>query len=164
MNPSTDFKQISFNPFNFFNDQDRQDMRDPSANYFNDLNSNNFDSSYVLEKNDKRYLCDIKQYGNLVLIHINIRSMNSNFEKFHDLLLNCSNFLNIISVTETWSTHNDIKNNSSFHLPNFDFIHRERKTSKKECGILIYVKNHIKFKIIKGLLFLMATVNVLLYK
>ena len=28
MNPSTDFEQISFNPINFFNDQD-EDMRDP---------------------------------------------------------------------------------------------------------------------------------------
>ena len=28
MNPSKDFEQINFNPFNFFNEQD-QDMRDP---------------------------------------------------------------------------------------------------------------------------------------
>ena len=47
MNPSRDFEQISFNPFNFFNHQDQQDMRDPGLNYFNDLNSNNFDSLYV---------------------------------------------------------------------------------------------------------------------
>ena len=45
MNPSKDFKQISFNPFNFFNDQDngelinlpdQQDMRDLDLNYFDD--------------------------------------------------------------------------------------------------------------------------------
>ena len=59
MNPSKNFEQINFNPFNFFNDQD-QDMRDPYLNYFIDLNSNNFDSPYVLEENTKRYLCDIK--------------------------------------------------------------------------------------------------------
>ena len=146
MNPSKDFEQINFNPFNFFNDQDQQDMRDPDLNYFNDLNSNNFDSPYVLEENVKRYLCDIKKYDNLSLIYVNIRSMNSNFEKLHDLLLNCSN-----SFTETWSTDNDIKNNSNFHLPNFDFIHQERKTGRKGGVILIYVKNHRKFKIIKDL-------------
>ena len=28
MNPSKDFERINFNPFNFFNDQDRQGMRD----------------------------------------------------------------------------------------------------------------------------------------
>ena len=86
MNPSKDFKQINSNAFNLFNDHDQQDMRDPDLNYFNDLNSNNFDSPYVLEENVKRYLCDIKKYDNLSLIHVNIRSMNSNFEKLHDLL------------------------------------------------------------------------------
>ena len=54
MNPSKDFKQINFNAFNLFNDHDQQDMRNPDLNYFNDLNSNNFDSPYVLEENVKR--------------------------------------------------------------------------------------------------------------
>ena len=61
MNPSKDFKQINFNPFNSFNDHDQQDMRYADLNYFNDLNSNNFDCRYVLEENAKRYLCDIKK-------------------------------------------------------------------------------------------------------
>ena len=91
------------------------------------------------------------KYENLSLIHVNIRSMNSNFEKLHYLLLNCSNSFNIICVTETWSTDKDFKNNSGFHLPNFDFIHQERKIGKKGGGILIYLKNDIKFKIIKDL-------------
>ena len=29
MNSSKDFEQISFIPFNFFSNQDQQDMRDP---------------------------------------------------------------------------------------------------------------------------------------
>ena len=56
-------------------------MRDPDLNYFNDVNSNNLDSPYVLEEN----------VNNVSLIHVNIRSMKSNFEKLHDLLLHCSN-------------------------------------------------------------------------
>ena len=56
-------------------------MRDPDLSYCNDLNSNNFDSLFVLEENVKRYLCDIKNYCNLSLIHINIRGMNLNLEK-----------------------------------------------------------------------------------
>ena len=126
-------------------------MRNPDLSYFNDLNFDNFHSSYILEENVKRYLCDIKKYDNFSLIHVNISNMNSNFEKLQDLLLRCSNSFNIICVTETWSTDNDIKNNSNFHLPNFEFIHQERKTGKKDGGILIYVKSHIKFKIIKDL-------------
>ena len=59
MNPSKDFEQINFNPFNFFNDQDQQDMRDPDLNYSNDLNSNNFDSPYVWKDNVKGTLMQI---------------------------------------------------------------------------------------------------------
>ena len=110
-------------------------MRDPDLNYFNDLNSNNFDSPYVLEENVKRYLCDIKKYDNLSLIHVNIRSMNSNFEKLHDLFLNCSNSFNIICVIETWSTDKDFKSNSNFHVPNFYFIHQKGKTGKKAVAL-----------------------------
>ena len=55
-------------------------------------------------------------------IHVNIGSLNLNFEKLHDLLLNCSRSFNIICVTEIWSTDKDFKN---------DFIHQERKTGKK---------------------------------
>ena len=90
MNLSKDFEQINFNPSIFFNDEDQQGMRNPDLNYINDLNSNNFDSPYVLKT----------KYDNLPLIHVNIKSINSNLEKLHDLLLNCSNSYKIICVTE----------------------------------------------------------------
>ena len=85
------------------------------------------------------------------LIYVNIRSMISNFENLYDLLLNCSNSFNIICVTETWSTDKDFKNNSNFHLPGFDFIHQQREFAKKGGGILIHLRNDIKFKIIEDL-------------
>ena len=131
MNPSKDFEQINFNPFNFFNDQDQQDMRDPDLNYFNDLNSNDFDSPYALEENVKRYLCDIKKYDSLSLNYVNIRSMNSNFDKLHDFLLSCSDSFNIINVTETWSTDNDIKNNSNFHCQTLILYIKREKLAKQ---------------------------------
>ena len=108
-------------------------MRDPNLNYFNDLNFNNFDNPYILEENIKRYLSDIKKYENLSLsiIHVNIRCMNSNFEKLHDLLSNCSNSFNIICVTERWSTNKGCKDKLNVLSPNFDFMHQERKTGKK---------------------------------
>ena len=71
MNSLVDFEQINFNPFHFFNDQ-HQDIKDPYLNYFNNLNSNSFDRPYVLDKNIKRYLCDIKKYEkyNILLMSI----------------------------------------------------------------------------------------------
>ena len=111
----------------FFNDQDED--------------GDNFDRPYFLEEDLKRYLCDIKKYETSLLF-----MLISGIWK-----LNCSNSFNIICVTEPWSTDKDFKDNSSFHFPNFDFIHYERKTGKKLGDILIYFKNDIKFKIIKDL-------------
>ena len=94
-------------------------------NYLNKLNSNNLDSPYVLHvlgENVKGYLYDIKKHESLSLIHLNIRSMDSNLDKIHNLFLNCSNSFNIICVTEAWYTDKDFKNNSNFHLPSFDFM------------------------------------------
>ena len=85
MNLSNDSKQINFKPFNFFNNQ-HQDMRDPNLNYFNDLSSNNFISTCVFDGSVKIYLWDVKKFENLSLIHANVRSINSIFEKLHDLL------------------------------------------------------------------------------
>ena len=39
-------------------------------------------------------------------------------------------------VTDTSSADDDFKDNSNFHLPNFDFMHQERKTGKKGGGII----------------------------
>ena len=64
MNSSKDYEQVNFNSFNCFSDQDDY-MRDPNLNYFNDLNSNNFDITCVLEKNVKRHFWDTKKYENL---------------------------------------------------------------------------------------------------
>ena len=143
MNPFNDIEQINFNPFNFFTDQDQQDMRDSELNYFNDLNSNNFDSLFVFEENVKRNICHIKKYDNLSFIHVHIRSMNSDFVIFFYIVRI------LLTVCKIWITDNNIKNNTNFHLPNFGFTHQERKTGKKGGGILIYVKNHIKFRMIK---------------
>ena len=110
-------------------------MRNPDLNYFNDLNCNKFDIPYILEENIKRYLCDIKKYDNLSLIHVNLRIKNSNFENLHGPFLNCSNSFNIICLTETGSTDNNFKNNSNFHLPNFDLTYQERKIGKKGVAI-----------------------------
>lgn len=78
-------------------------MRD-DLNYLKKLNSNNLDSPYVLHvlgENVKGYLYDIKKHESLSLIHLNIRSMDSTFDKMHNLFLNCSNSFKIFGITET---------------------------------------------------------------
>ena len=61
----------------------------------------------------------------------------------------CDNFLhifrdsnysfNVLCITETWFTDSALKNCTNLHLPNFDIILQERKTNKREGGVLIYI-------------------------
>ena len=37
-----------------------------------------------------------------------------------------------------------LKNNSNLHLPNFDIISQERKTNKRDSGVLIYIHKSLK--------------------
>lgn len=102
------------------------------------MHSQKFDNPYVLEENTKRYLCDIEKHENLSLIYVNIRrSMNFNFQKLLDFLINCLNSINLICVTGTWSTGKDCKDNLKFYSQSFDFTHQVRKTGNKRGGILI---------------------------
>ena len=125
MNPTKDFEEIKLHPLNVLNGQDENPDRD--LNYFNEMHSKNFDSSYFLQENTKRYLCDIEKHENLSLIHVNIRSMNSNFGKLCNFVINCSSSVNQICVTETWCTEKDCKKKIKVLFTKFSF-----NTSRKK--------------------------------
>ena len=124
---------MSFNPFDI-SDLNDEDIRDPDLHYFNEVNSNAFDSPYLFEEETEKYLYDLKKYENLSLIHINIRSMNSNFEKLWELLVNCSNSFNVICITETWSSDKNFKENSNNWLPNLIIYNKKGKQAKRGAG------------------------------
>ena len=59
-----------------------------------------------------------------------------------------TNFLfNIICITETWCSNDEIKSNSNLHLPNFEIIPLERKIKKRGGGVLIYIKKNLDYTI-----------------
>ena len=89
--------------------------------------------------------------------------MNSKFKKLHDLLLNCSNSINIISVT---GHGRQIRTLRIIQISIYEtlILYIKKEKLAKMGGILIYLKNDIKFKIIKTFLFLMTIISVLLLK
>ena len=78
----SDFEQMTFNPFNLINN----DENDPDKNYFNDENFNNFETNYFFQEDIKQTLSETTQNENLSVLHLNIRSLNANFENFKNLL------------------------------------------------------------------------------
>ena len=140
-----DFEQMSFDPFSL--NTNLTDINDPDQNYFNDETFNNFETKYFFQEDIKETLYETTQFENLSLLHLNIRSLNTNFEDFRNLLQETDFPFNIICLTETWFSDKSFQENSNFHLLNYDAIHLERKTQKRGGGVLIYVKTNLMYKI-----------------
>ena len=84
---------------------------------------------------------------NLSIVHLNIRSLNTNFENFRNLLTESNHCFNVICLRETWFSDEDFKNNSNYQIPKYKAIHHERKTGKRGGGVLVYIKNSLTYKV-----------------
>ena len=72
-----------------------------------------------------------------------IRSLSKNFDNLLDILRDSNYSFNILCITETWSMDSTLESNSNLHLPNFDLVPQERKTSKRGGGVLIYIHKRL---------------------
>jgi hypothetical protein len=120
---------------------------DPDVNFFNDMYT---DSLYHYPSTLKEFLfknINDRNRERIRILHINIRSLNKNIENFRHFLEETENIFNIICVTETWCSSNELKNNSNFHLKNFELVSVERQTDKRGGGVLIYVKENIEHNV-----------------
>ena len=137
------FESLHFNPFHIESFSDTEDERDPDENLFNELNTQNFECSYLFPSEVESFLAEKENSETINAIHVNIRSLPKNFNNLLDILRDSNYSLNILCIAETWCTDSTLKSNSNLHLPNFDLISRERKTSKRGDGVLIYIQKHL---------------------
>ena len=118
------FENLNFNPFHNENFSKTEDERDPDESFFNEINTQNFERSYLFPNDIESFPSEKENCETINAINVNIRSLSKNF----DNLLRDSNYsFNILSITETWCTDSTLKSNSNLHLPNFDLISQEKK-------------------------------------
>ena len=125
-----------FNPFDFqyiLNNDDN----DPDINFFNNkydaVNSPYFSLAEVPCKVEKLLENLFSVY------HINIRSLNKNFDKLLEFLSIMKNEFDIIAISETWCNDDNININSLYQIPNYTPIHQIRKTGNKGGGLVLYM-------------------------
>ena len=133
------FKNLHFNPFYNESFSDTENERDPDENFFNEVNTNNFECSYLFPNEIESFLSEKENSETINAIHVNIRSLSKNFDNLLDILRDSNYSFNILCITETWCTDSTLKNNTNLLLPNFDIISQERKTNKRSGGVLIYI-------------------------
>ncbi|XP_065643028.1 uncharacterized protein LOC136074619 [Hydra vulgaris] len=151
MNPKTFeyeslFENISDKVFKI-NDQNTFDKYDLDKNFIDNFSLMNMEKPYMFPDEINKYLKDVKPYESLSLVHLNIRSAKANFENFK-IFLEESNFIfNIICLGETWLTDDEFNENTLFKLNNHEGVHLQRKSKKRGGGVVIYIKNSLRYKL-----------------
>ena len=132
---------MSYNPFmvndNFFNSES-----DPYINFYSDispLDTKCFNPNEIREG----FECLCK--NGFSVLHVNIRSINKNFETFKNFYskLNCT--FSVICFSETWATDNSICNDSNFQIENYTVLHQVRE-SGRGGRLSIYMHKETYFK------------------
>ena len=81
-----DFENLHFNPFYNGSFSGTQDERDPDENFFNEVNTYNFECSNLLPNDIESFLYEKKISETINAIYLNIRSLPKYFNNLLDIL------------------------------------------------------------------------------
>ena len=126
-----------FEPFNYteFRSSDFESDIDPENHFFNQIN---IDCKYFTESQLNHTIS--KEKG-LSIIHFNCRSLNANFKKIEEFLLNTEYSFDVIACSETW-----LKKDSFIpELEGYNCVHQPRNNGNGG-GVALYIKNQLNFK------------------
>ena len=138
MAPNTCFESLSFVPFStdesFINNEN-----DPDVNFYNDVFT--LDTQYLAPDKFQRNFKPFSKQP-LSILHLNIRSINKNFEAFKQFYLSLNFNFSIVCFSETWA--ND-------HLI---IRYKKRSFYKLSCNricLLKYVKEKLETRYLMSL-------------
>ena len=95
------FENLHFNHFYNRGFSDAKDERDPDENFFDEVNTQNFEFSYLFPNEIKSFLSVKDNSETFNVININIRSLSENFDNLLDILRDSNNSFNVHCITET---------------------------------------------------------------
>ena len=118
-------ENLHFNPFYNEGFSDAQDERASDENFFNEVNTRNFERSYLFPNDIESFLSEKENSDTINAIHVSITSLSKNFDNLLDI---SRDSFNVLCITETWSTDSTLQNNTNVHLTNF--CKKEKQTSE----------------------------------
>ena len=135
-----DFDSITFRTFDFERILNN-DSQDPDETF----NAFSFkDSQYFTPEESTRNLNHFDK-SSFSVLHLNIRSLQKNFDSLFNLLMTLKFKFKVICITETWSSDNSI-NLNLFKLPQYKSIHQVRRTGKGG-GIAVFLHESLTFNV-----------------
>ena len=109
---------------------------DPDVNFYSNVN---IDCNYYIEHQFKKQFTN----NNFNVMHLNARSLNTNFSEINNYICSLDTSFDIIAVSETWFDNS--VNVNDFYIPNYNATYTNR-CNKRGGGVLIYVNKDIPFK------------------
>ena len=95
------FENSHFNTFYNESFTDTEDERDPDENFFNELNTQNFECSDLFPNEIETVLPEKENSETINIIHVNIRSLLKNFDNFLNILRDSNYGFNVLCINET---------------------------------------------------------------
>ena len=80
------FESLHFNPFHNESFSDTEDERYTDENFFNELNTQKFECSYLFPNEIESFLSEKENSETINAIHMNIRSLSKHFDNLLDIL------------------------------------------------------------------------------
>ena len=140
-----DFESAAFRIFDFENILN-SDSQDPDGNFFNAFNFK--DSQYFIPEESSWSLNNFDK-SSFSMLHLNIRSLQKNFDSLCNLLMMLKFEFKVICITETWCSNNSM-NYNPFKLLQYKSIHQVSKTGEGG-GIALFLHNSLTFNIRRDL-------------
>ena len=115
----------------------------PKTHFFNTHGFTN--TTYFTPETLKDMIKEINDISFSVL-HLNIRSLNKNFENLNILLVEINFCFKVTCVTVSWCS-DDLPTNNRYQLPNYESIHQFRENGKTGGGITIFIHKEFIYNI-----------------
>ena len=74
------------------------------------------------------------------VLHLNIRSLNKNFESLNNLLVEINFCFKVICITESWSS-DDLHTNNRYQLPQYVSIYQVRMSKQVVVSQFLFTSN-----------------------
>ena len=116
MAPNTTFESLNINPI-IVNDSSNDNSQDAGVNFVHD-NVSPLDTDYISPDDFSGNFKDFTE-NSFSVVHLNIRSLNKNFESFAELYKSLSFKFSITCFSETGSNDENLNKNSIFKLEGY---------------------------------------------
>ena len=120
---------------------------DPDVNFYHDVSM--LDTQYLMPDKFKTNFKDFSK-NSFSVLHLNIRSINKNFEPFSEFYSKLKHVFSVICFSETRASEENINKNSAFQLNNYNVTHQIRN-SHKGGGLCIFIHESLCYKLKKDL-------------